>query len=437
MSSEGDARTMPEPVETPDGDLAGKAWFHNKFILFGGIGAVAAFTGVIVYLTAERAQAPPAAPAPKDAIENIRVTGGGRDSSTLAPESPIANRTELLADDLFTPPSLNLQDLANPDPPEEEEEPELPPISDPDQQTTAQDLLFTPDDAPNPYQSGEEVLSIDEQRQRDWRRDSLTAPTTPAGNLWGAYWASAAELEQEMAEEEEALEAAAMIAAIPETESALWEGTIIHARIPRAFRSDANLPLTALVTRDVLDDLDGRRVAIPRGSTLVGSHTGITWNRIQGNWRAVILPDGRNIPLVAAIADGAEGQGGVKGKLRTGSIRRLALGTTASVIGAIGRAGSDDVQLVQVPTTGQPSQASDLPPDDPNTEGPTTNEQGDLNARFIAVESPESRATREVTQDINDMVQTEVEMMMNRQRPYVKVEPGSEVLAVLQQDLRF
>ena len=440
-----DAAGGAEPVESLD-SIGGKAWFHNKPLVYGSVGGLSLMAFVIVWTTAresEEAQTPandvlteaPLDPTADKPPSIVNAAGGRRLDDTI-----------VLADEVFAP-------IDEPDEPDEtppDDDPAEPPaamadaVADPENETpTMTDRVESGERAGDGLQNEifdtgakyteEEarVISRNRARRQDGEYDAITAPTmaAPSSPLWASYWAQAAAIAAESDSEADGETPAAT--AEPGGMASgrlLWEGTTIRGTIRRTTRSDSDAPLSAMVVRDVFDALDENIVAIPRGSVLLGVKSGVSWNRVRGFWRAVILPDGRRLEINAALATAEDGGGGLKGKLKTGTMRRVAMGTLAAVINAAGRIGAaEDPKLVQVPTTATPRPE--------NGDGPST--PVDSGAQWIAIESPKTEAARVLGTSVGRMLSTEVEMMADRHIPFVAVKPGAQVLAILKADLLF
>lgn len=416
MSSETEKESSePEAIESLD---SGRAWYHNKVLFLGIAAVVPVLAFVVIYNMADSYQNPSAqqddAPAtsPIEPAELVPDQGGG---GLTAP---------LVNDDVSAFP-IDLSQIETPTPqPQQPVEPSIEPLP------TLEPVTTSTGGIPGLLQSGRSPIPSQTALAEDtWgsrvaeyeestRFDAMTAPT-PAeagGGAWGAYYtAVSAKLADDAVIEAASSLADAVQPPLP-TKFRLLRGTAIPAVVERAARSDASeVPLTALVVRDVLDARDSTMVAIPRGSRLVGTQAGITWNRIKGFWQAVQFPNGESVQISAALA-AADGGGGVKGALHTGTLRRIGMGTIAAAIGAAASIGADEPQLVQVPASlGGDGQQP----------------------RVIPVESYENRARRELGRQTAELVRAEVEMMADRHIPYVDVSAGKTVFAVLMEDLNY
>jgi hypothetical protein len=94
-------------------------------------------------------------------------------------------------------------------------------------------------------------------------------------------------------------------------------GSVIPAALVTAVDSDVAGPLVAQVTRDVFDR-DQRRVAIPRGSRLIGaydSQVALGESRLLVAWTRVIFPDGSGATFPGLPAATPSGEAGLSGSV--------------------------------------------------------------------------------------------------------------------------
>ena len=410
MSSEtDDATDEPEAIESLG---SGKAWYHNKAIQGGVLVLLPLVAGIVAYRGAVTAQAPsdPPPPPPPAPTAAAPVKSSVDEIGAIVPPQPVGF-AEALVDDVIVPTPTA--------PPPAEAPPPASGAFDSPASGPAFGVLPVGRDM---NVMGEPLAAQEsqwDQRMAEYRSgaryEALTSsPMAEAGGgAWGSYFAKVSAevaLDQERNAQAVAALAQSSTQAVEPARFKLLAGTPIHAVVERATRSDAtNVPLMAVVVRDVLDARDSSVIAIPRGSRLVGVHAGVTWNRVRGFWRGVQFSNGETVPLSAALA-AHDGAGGMRGRLHTGTLRRLGVGVLAATIGAAASIGADEPTLVAVP--------------------------GD-EGRVIPVQSPEARARRQLGEELASMTRAEVEMMADRQIPYVNVSAGKRVLAVLTEDLLF
>lgn len=123
-----------------------------------------------------------------------------------------------------------------------------------------------------------------------------------------------------------------------ETGSALLlAGAVIEASLVTGIRSDLPGPVLGQVTADVYDTRTGRVRLIPKGSRLLGAHTGQIaqgQSRLQVVWTRLILPDGRAVVLEEQAASDPRGYAGLEDRTdpRWGERLRSAALTTLLAI---------------------------------------------------------------------------------------------------------
>lgn len=128
----------------------------------------------------------------------------------------------------------------------------------------------------------------------------------------------------------------------------LLAGAVIEASLVTGIRSDLPGPVLGLITTDVYDTRTGRVLLIPKGSRLLGTHTGQIaqgQSRLQVVWTRLIFPDGRSIPLEDQTASDAQGYAGLEDRTdsRWGErLRSAALTTLLSVSSAAVDADEED-----------------------------------------------------------------------------------------------
>jgi type IV secretory pathway VirB10-like protein len=113
-------------------------------------------------------------------------------------------------------------------------------------------------------------------------------------------------------------------------------GTVLPAALLTAVDSDVAGPLVAQVTRDVFDR-DQRRVAIPRGSRLLGaydSQVALGESRLLVAWTRVIFPDGTGLSFPGLPAATPAGEAGLPGSVDSHLARVFGGALLLSVVGA-------------------------------------------------------------------------------------------------------
>lgn len=119
----------------------------------------------------------------------------------------------------------------------------------------------------------------------------------------------------------------------------LLAGAVIEASLLTGVRSDLPGPVLGQITADVHDTRTGRRLLVPKGSRLIGTHTSQVaqgQSRLQVLWTRIILPDGRSIPLEDQAASDPQGYSGLEDRTdqRWGERLRSAALTTLLAVSA-------------------------------------------------------------------------------------------------------
>jgi len=140
---------------------------------------------------------------------------------------------------------------------------------------------------------------------------------------------------------------------------AVMQGTIIPAVLETALNSDLPGYARAIVSRDVRG-FDGARVAIPRGSRLIGQYkSGLATgqNRAFIVWTRLIRPDGVSIQLGSPVMD-ETGQTGLSGKVDRHFLQRYGAAAMLSVVGGIAGSLGDSSSTVVIGTSTQAQSAA-------------------------------------------------------------------------------
>ncbi|MBX9615920.1 MAG: TrbI/VirB10 family protein [Caulobacteraceae bacterium] len=116
-------------------------------------------------------------------------------------------------------------------------------------------------------------------------------------------------------------------------------GAVIEASLLTGVRSDLPGPVLGQITADVHDTRTGRRLLVPKGSRLIGTHTSQVaqgQSRLQVLWTRIILPNGRSIPLEDQAASDPQGYSGLEDRTdqRWGERLRSAALTTLLAVSA-------------------------------------------------------------------------------------------------------
>jgi type IV secretion system protein VirB10 len=132
--------------------------------------------------------------------------------------------------------------------------------------------------------------------------------------------------------------------------STVVQGAMIPAVLETALNSDLPGYARAIVSRDVRS-FDGTRVAIPRGSRLIGQYkSGLATGQSRAFivWSRLIRPDGVSVQLASPAADDS-GQSGLAGKVDRHFVQRFGSAILLSVVsglaGSLGDGSSSTVVI--------------------------------------------------------------------------------------------
>lgn len=124
----------------------------------------------------------------------------------------------------------------------------------------------------------------------------------------------------------------------------LRAGSTIPARLLSAIDTARPGPVVAVVSAEVFDSASGRRLLIPQGARLVGSHEGASRygdRRVVLIWEQLQLPDGQTLALASAPGVDAQGASGVEGRVDR-RLGQLSIATLfAGAVTALGQAARD------------------------------------------------------------------------------------------------
>lgn len=148
---------------------------------------------------------------------------------------------------------------------------------------------------------------------------------------------------------------------IADPSSTVVQGTMIPAVLETALNSDLPGYARAIVSRDVRS-FDGEKVAIPRGSRLIGQYkSGLSSGQSRAFiiWTRLIRPDGVSIDLGSPVMD-STGQTGLSGQVNRHFFERFGGAALLSIVGALpsALAGGSSTALVINSGSGSESGAS-------------------------------------------------------------------------------
>ena len=416
----------PEPVEAIPG---GGAWFHNKAAAWFGLTAAASLT-LVIFFGFGSGPEPPAQLRPPPGELQTPSVGHVADAD-------ITTADDLVADPM-TSGTLLESDIETPAEPEPEPRPPpmlqagLQPEADRLKALTGAGASITAE--ADVYRTGAPLApdAVSEQAAR--------IAQARLDMMYDAVLAGTALPNASPPHPEDAGHASNSTAPAAESNRrvhAVASGTVIHAVIERAVRSDAPGPIVAIVARPVLDTPEGTRTVVPKGATLVGAKTGTRWNRIDGLWHTLRMPDGAE-HAISAVLNARDGSGGVPGKLVTGAWRRLGLGAAQAFVSAGSAAASstDDRRFLPLALPDGVGSGADADPDaDPGGDGGTPRLNETHRTAYREVLTPGQAAARSIGESAEQMAGREIDAMERRQISYVEVPGGERVLAILVEPL--
>lgn len=146
----------------------------------------------------------------------------------------------------------------------------------------------------------------------------------------------------------------------PSSAAVLHAGSVIPAALITGIRSDQPGLVTAQVTANVFDSLNGRHLLIPQGARLIGdyqSDIGFGQRRVLLAWNRLILPDGRSLILERQPAADPSGYAGLEDRVdhHWGGVFKAALISTLLGIGGEVGTGSDSELVRALRRGGQES----------------------------------------------------------------------------------
>jgi type IV secretion system protein VirB10 len=154
---------------------------------------------------------------------------------------------------------------------------------------------------------------------------------------------------------------------IGDPSSTVVQGTMIPAVLETALNSDLPGYARAIVSRDV-KSFDGEKVAIPRGSRLIGQYkSGLQsgTSRAFIIWTRLIRPDGVSVALGSPVMDEA-GETGLGGKVDRHFLQRFGGAMLLTVVGALPSAlagGSSTALVINSGSSGDSGAAQALAAD--------------------------------------------------------------------------
>ncbi len=112
----------------------------------------------------------------------------------------------------------------------------------------------------------------------------------------------------------------------PANRALVLEGTIMPAVLITQIDSDLPGLITAQITEDVYDSIDGTLLAIPKGSRLIGQFAARILpgqERLMASFHRLILPSGVSFQLEDMVASDAQGQSGMQDEVDNRFWKRL------------------------------------------------------------------------------------------------------------------
>ena len=186
---------------------------------------------------------------------------------------------------------------------------------------------------PNQARSGPLIVDNTEGASSGAAKPATTPPTGPAGPNQPSPVLTA---DEQFSARIGGAEATAHAQHIDDPSSTVVQGSIIPAVLETALNSDLPGYARAIVSRDV-KSFDGEKVAIPRGSRLIGQYkSGLSsgTSRALIIWTRLIRPDGVSIQLGSPVMDEA-GETGLGGKVDRHFLQRFGGAMLLTVVGAL------------------------------------------------------------------------------------------------------
>ena len=112
----------------------------------------------------------------------------------------------------------------------------------------------------------------------------------------------------------------------PANHALVLEGTVMPAVLITQINSDLPGLITAQITEDVYDSIDGTLLAVPKGSRLIGQFAARLLpgqERLMASFHRLILPSGVSFQLEDMVASDAQGQSGMQDEVDNRFWKRL------------------------------------------------------------------------------------------------------------------
>lgn len=116
---------------------------------------------------------------------------------------------------------------------------------------------------------------------------------------------------------------------------ALFQGSVIRARLITGINSELPGQITAIVTSDIYDSVKGRYLLIPRGTKVIGMYSSdvkMNAQRLFAGFSRLIFPDGSSLNLGAMPGQSLDGYAGIDANVDTHFLKNLLSGFLISTI---------------------------------------------------------------------------------------------------------
>ena len=116
---------------------------------------------------------------------------------------------------------------------------------------------------------------------------------------------------------------------------ALFQGSVIRARLITGINSELPGQITAIVTSDIYDSVKGRYLLIPRGTKVIGMYSSdvkMNAQRLFAGFSRLIFPDGTSLNLGAMPGQSLDGYAGIDANVDTHFLKNLLSGFLISTI---------------------------------------------------------------------------------------------------------
>ena len=116
---------------------------------------------------------------------------------------------------------------------------------------------------------------------------------------------------------------------------ALFQGSVIRARLITGINSELPGQITAIVTSDIYDSVKGRYLLIPRGTKVIGMYSSdvkMNAQRLFAGFSRLSFPDGSALNLGAMPGQSLDGYAGIDANVDTHFLKNLLSGFLISTI---------------------------------------------------------------------------------------------------------